>query len=280
MLNSSLVSLFVTLFLPSCKAPEVIRTNNLLSAAQATATIHRRGTQDVITTCKTKGTFALTFDDGPYLYENQISDYLTSRKIQGTFFVNGYNYDCIYDQKFVSQLQHTFKQGHLIGSHSWSHPNITRLSKAQFEHQLDLVETALIKILGIKPRYFRPPYGDINDQNIRVLKSRGYKIINWSFDSQDSIGATPQQSKAYYDKLAKSYPQPQIALNHETYQTTASQVIPHAIDVLTKAGYRLVSVSECLGLGNTQKDFYQVIGTPSPRDASWTCSGTPAPGLA
>lgn len=104
--------------------------------------IQSRGlSNQVITTCKESGTFALTFDDGPYIYENELSDFLISRGVHGTFFVNGYNYDCIYDQNIVDQLKHStfhlefchalvlhslilsflfvaFGQGHLIGSHS------------------------------------------------------------------------------------------------------------------------------------------------------------------
>ncbi|MBW0472072.1 hypothetical protein O181_011787 [Austropuccinia psidii MF-1] len=231
----------------------------------------KQETQDIITTCKNKRDFALTFDDGPYIYENQISDYLNARGIKGSFFVNGNNYACVYDDQIVRQLQHTFQQGHLIGSHTWSHPDISKLTETQFHQQLDWLEIALQKILGIKPKYFRPPFGSIADHNIRILKSRGYKIINWSFDSEDSIGATPQKSKSYYDQVAKAYPEPQIALNHETYETTASQVIPYAIAVLQKSGYRLVSLTECLGLGNKTEDLYQAVGKPSQRDNSWKC---------
>lgn len=61
----------------------------------------------IIKTCKNTGTFALTFDDGPYIYEDQLSDFLISHKIHGTFFVNGYNFDCIYDQNIVDQLRHS-----------------------------------------------------------------------------------------------------------------------------------------------------------------------------
>ncbi|EGG01752.1 family 4 carbohydrate esterase, partial [Melampsora larici-populina 98AG31] len=222
----------------------------------------------VISTCRDSGTFALTFDDGPYIYENEVSDFLSSRGIHGTFFINGYNYDCIYDQNIVDQLRHTFSQGHLIGSHTWSHPDITTLSAADFNIQLDLVETAMKKILGVKPRYFRPPFGRINDENLQILNSRGYKVVTWSFDSGDSTGASTTTSDQAYDEISKSFPTPQIALNHETHETTASEVSQHAVQVLQKAGYRLVSVSECLGSGRSQDDYYQDIGEPEQRDVS------------
>lgn len=232
---------------------------------------------EVITTCINPKTFAMTFDDGPYIYENKISDNLVKEGVLGTFFINGYNYDCIYNQKIVDQLTHTFKQGHMIGSHTWSHPNITLLTDAQFNQQLDLIETAMRKILGVKPRYFRPPYGNVSEANLRILNKRGYKVINWTFDSGDSLDVPAKQSIKDYDQTARLFPLPQIALNHETIESTAQTVAPYAIKRLKKAGYRLVTIAECLGNKNTPNDFYQWVGKPSKRDSSWTCEGTPAP---
>jgi hypothetical protein len=64
-----------------------------------------RAVADPATTCSRPGLAALTFDDGPYDYENEISDYLHARQIKGTFFVNGYNYGCIYDEANVQRLK-------------------------------------------------------------------------------------------------------------------------------------------------------------------------------
>ncbi|OAV95794.1 hypothetical protein PTTG_08287 [Puccinia triticina 1-1 BBBD Race 1] len=231
-----------------------------------------------LTTCSNPGTLALTFDDGPYLYQNEISDYLYDRDIKGTFLVNGYNYDCIYDEEVVEHLRHTFAQGHLIGSHTWSHANISTLSAHELHEQLDLLERALKRILGIKPKFFRAPYGDHTEENLTILRQRGYVVVDWSSDSGDSVGASAEESNAMYSQLAEKYPAPQIALNHETYEDTARKVTPHAVTVLQKAGYKLMHVSECLGMGKRLEDIYQWVGKPSKRDSSWTCEGTPKPG--
>ncbi|KAI9607430.1 hypothetical protein H4Q26_005952 [Puccinia striiformis f. sp. tritici PST-130] len=207
------------------------------------------------TTCSRPGLVSLTFDDGPFDFETEISDYLHARKIQSTFFVNGNNWGCIYDESIVQQLKHTFSQGHLIGSHTWSHANISTLSAERLHQELDLIEEALIKIIGAKPKFFRPPYGSYDQKSLGILKERGYVVANWTFDSGDAI-----------------------TLNHETYQTTAEKVIPYAVPLLQKAGYRLVHMSECLGTGTNINDLYQWIGKPSERDASWTCAGKPVAG--
>lgn len=110
--------------------------------------------------------------------------------------------------------------------------------------------------------------GSINDRNMKILTDRGYRVITWSFDSGDASGVAPSSSGQAYDDLAKKYPAPQIALNHETHETSVTDVVHHAVEVLTKAGYQLVSVSECLGLGSSSNDYYQSVGSPEPRDVS------------
>ncbi|GAA5973558.1 hypothetical protein JCM11641_007118 [Rhodosporidiobolus odoratus] len=231
--------------------------------------LEARATSDgVMTTCKNSGQIALTFDDGDYPYGTQIANYLTKQGLKGSFFVNGYNWNCIYDR--ADDLVARYKQGHIIGSHTWSHPDITKLSDAKFNQQLDLVETALKKILGIKPRFFRAPYGNTNAAKLKILKARGYTVVGWNFDSNDANGRAPADTVNDYKKLV--YPKTYIALNHETKEGTAKTVIPQIVPALLKKGYQLVDLPTCLGVSP-----YQSVGTPGNRDSTWTCSGTPAP---
>lgn len=72
-------------------------------------------------------------------------------------------------------MKQLYAQGHTLGSHTWSHADVTKLNYDQINSELERVETAFIKILGVKPLYFRPPYGAINDLALQVLSDRGYK---------------------------------------------------------------------------------------------------------
>ncbi|GAA5931042.1 chitin deacetylase [Sporobolomyces koalae] len=235
--------------------------------------LEERASNGVITTCKNQGEFALTFDDGPYVYGQQIRQTLSDNGAKATFFVNGENYACIYDN--ADEIKARYAAGHLIGSHTWGHDDITTLSTDQLNAQLQYVEDALKKIIGVKPRFFRPPYGNYDSKSLQVLKNRGYTVVNWSFDSGDSVGKTPSSSISAYKKLAQSYPKPQIALNHETYEGTAKKVIPSVVPMLVNKGYKLVTVAQCLGVSP-----YQSVGKASKRDSSWTCDGKPGPGEA
>ncbi|GAA6011615.1 hypothetical protein JCM10207_002679 [Rhodosporidiobolus poonsookiae] len=233
--------------------------------------LEERAVSGIITQCKSKDHFALTFDDGDYTYGTTIADYLTSKKVKGTFFVNGNNWACLYDR--ANDLIKRYKQGHVIGSHTWSHPDISKLTDAQLNKQLDLVETALKKILGVVPRLFRAPYGSISSANVKVLQKRGYTIVGWNFDSNDANGRAPLDSVSDYKKLktGSSY----IALNHETKEGTAKTVMPQVVPYLQSKGWKLVDVATCLGVSP-----YQSVGTAGKRDKTWTCAGTLQPGQA
>ncbi|KAG6901650.1 hypothetical protein C0995_009541 [Termitomyces sp. Mi166 len=99
----------------------------------------------------------------------------------------------------------------------------------------------------------------------QVAQMRGQTLINWDFDSGDSIGKTARESTQLYDKLVRERPDTILALNHEVYVSTNSHVVlPHAIKTLQDAGYKLVTLAECLGM-----PAYQKVGEPEEDDVSY-----------
>ncbi|GAA5962779.1 hypothetical protein JCM8115_001953 [Rhodotorula mucilaginosa] len=221
--------------------------------------------------CKQKKRFAMTFDDGP-LFGGPTATLLEQYGGKGTYFVNGYNSVCIYDQSVVDDLIRRYKAGHVIGSHSWNHDDITKLSPEELHYQLDLLETALWKILGIKPRFFRPPFGEYDNKSLKVLQERGYSVALWDFDSEDANGATPEESIESYKDMLRTFPTPHIALNHEIEAGTVWNVVPTVVPLIHDAGYKLVDLGQCLGM-----EPYQAVGKRGRRDSTWTCDGTPGP---
>lgn len=220
----------------------------------------------VVTSCTQPNTVALTFDDGPYIYLNDISNTLTANNVTGTFFFNGNNYDCIYDNDSAQRVQYVVAHGHQVASHTWSHTDLTTLNWDQIHNEMWLVEQALWKIVGRYPAFMRPPYGSYNNLVLQASYIRGQVVAIWDFDSGDSTGSTPAQSEAAYNALIARHPSTILALNHETKETTAHQVLPYAIQKLKAAGYRLVSLAECTGL-----PAYQKTQAPTPRDSTWHC---------
>ncbi|CAE6462205.1 unnamed protein product [Rhizoctonia solani] len=197
----------------------------------------------VITKCTVPNTVALTFDDGPHVYMYDISKAIIAAGGKATFFVNGNNYGCIYDADNVKRVKYLYDKVH---DEMWR------------------VEEALQRILGVNPAFMRPPFGSYNDNVLAASAVRGQKVAIWDFDSGDSTGATPAQSKQKYTDIANQRPSTILTLNHETYERTAHEVIPHAISMLQAKGYRLVTLAECLG-----EQPYQSVGSPA--TGSWTC---------
>lgn len=229
-------------------------------------TLESRAAAQVITKCTVPNTAALTFDDGPYWYIYDISKALVAAGAKGTFFFNGNNYGCIYDADNQKRVKYAYDKGHQIASHTWGHKDLSTLTWDQVHDEMWRVEQALQRIAGVVPAFMRPPYGNYNDNVRNVAGARGQKIAIWDFDSQDSVGATPAQSKQLYDQVIAQRPSTLLALNHETYERTAHEVIPYVIPKLQAAGYKLVTLAECLGL-----PAYQSVGSPATPDASWTC---------
>lgn len=91
-------------------------------------------------------------------------------------------------------------------------------------------------------------------------------MVLWDFDTQDTLGLSGAQSKELYDKLVAKKPSNILALHHNIKESTVKEVIPHALEVLSKAGYTFVTVSECIGM-----PAYQSKVAPSTKDASWKC---------
>ncbi|KAF8501335.1 carbohydrate esterase family 4 protein [Hysterangium stoloniferum] len=242
-----------------------------LLATQVTAQL-----ATVYSSCKKANSVALTFDDGPYIYETDIVNTLNNAGIKGTFFVNGNNWECIYDASMVTSIKNAFASGHEFGSHTWHHYDLSKCritlvirhfpgtARAAFTMRCGV---ALQRIIGVNPAMMRPPYGSYNDQVRSASFLRNQSMILWDFDDGDSTGATVTQSKQDYTNIANQHPNNILTLNHETYQTSAQQVLPFAITTLKNKGYQFVTVSECLGITP-----YQWTAAPQARTSDWNCN--------
>ncbi|KAF9444693.1 carbohydrate esterase family 4 protein [Macrolepiota fuliginosa MF-IS2] len=235
----------------------------LVALTSSSPVVEKRQTlARVITKCTKPNTVALTFDDGPWVYLYDVSKALIAYNATGTFFFNG----CIYDADEAKRVLYAYQKGHQVASHTWSHSDLTTLSWDNIHDEMWRVEQALQKIVGVVPAFMRPPYGNYNDLVLQASAVRNQSVVIWDFDSEDSIGATPAQSESDYDQIISKHPSTILALNHEIHETTAHQVLPYALDKLSKAGYNMVSVAECVGL-----PAYQFIGSPEIRDSTWHC---------
>ncbi|KAF9480888.1 carbohydrate esterase family 4 protein [Pholiota conissans] len=228
--------------------------------------LDRRALATVYTKCTVAKNVALTFDDGPWVYMYDVVKALDAAGAKGTFFVNGNNYECIYNADEIKRVKYAYDHGHQLASHTWAHLDLSTLSWDKIHDEMWKVEQALVRITGAYPAFMRPPYGNYNNLVREASAARGQSLVTWDFDSEDSVGASVSTSKNLYTSAIAKKPNTMLALNHETYETTVHQVLPFAIQKLQAAGYKLVTVAQCLG-----KQPYQSVVAAGTPDSSWHC---------
>ncbi len=178
---------------------------------------------------------AVTFDDGPSKYTSQLLDELDKRNVQVTFFMTGRN-----AQAYKSTVQRAYEAGHQIASHTYNHPQLTKLNSATVKSQASRTTDILNSAISPAGSYMlRPPYGSYN---ARVLNDINTPAILWSVDTRDWES---RNADAVYSHIVNDTKDGSIILMHDLYPTTIEGAI-RGIDYLRSQGYELVTVKELL----------------------------------
>ncbi|KAJ7067802.1 hypothetical protein C8F01DRAFT_1333220 [Mycena amicta] len=247
-----------------------------VSAVLGQSTLKYRATPQVYDACINTNDIALTFDDGPYIYLRSISDQFTAAGAKATFYMNGNNWDCIYNADRISDVKYAYAAGHMIGSHTWSHADLTTLTTAQIQDAIFLLSSLrFAESWESRMPSCGPPYGSYNTNIQSIAAGRGQSLALWDYDTGDADGNTTAQSEAVYNDVISGKAKNALILEHETEETTATTLVPYALNLFQSKGYNLVTMAECLGV-----EPYQAIGVPQTQTSSWTCDGTPDPGAA
>ncbi len=124
---------------------------------------------------------ALTFDDGPSpFYTPQVLAILRQYGIEATFFDVGY---LVADYPNIVRQEHN--QGNIVGNHSWSHPVLTNLSAQAIQSQLTSTSNTIQATIGVRPTFFRPPYGATNNAVLAQARSLHYTTVMWDGSAAD-----------------------------------------------------------------------------------------------
>lgn len=124
----------------------------------------------------------LTFDDGPHpKYTPALLDWLKTNRIQATFFLVGSN-----AERYPELVKRIAAEGHQIGNHTWSHPNLMKLPDAKARLEIRRTHEVITKVTGRAPTLFRPPYGLLKDsQREWLTKEYRYQTVLWDVDTED-----------------------------------------------------------------------------------------------
>ena len=193
---------------------------------------------------------ALTFDDGPDpIYTPKILDILRDKQVHATFFIIGTNGES--NPELIDRID---AEGHDIGNHTYTHPNIADVSEKRSTLELNATERLLESRIGRRSLLFRPPYAeDVEPETpdqVRPLvftSSLGYYSVGMQIDPDDWRKPPADEIiKRVLDQAAAG--QGNVVLLHDAGgdRSATVEALPKLIDALRSAGYRLVTISDLL----------------------------------
>ena len=185
---------------------------------------------------------ALTFDDGPSRYTGHLLDMLAGYGIPATFFLLGGN-----AERNPAMVRRIVAEGHEVGNHSWSHPNLRTLPPERQEQEISATD-AMLRALGASPSYLRPPYGNFDAHTLEIAQNLGVGVILWSMDSHDWKHLPADYAKLrttrgtqYDDGELRG-----IFLFHDTHKSTVDDLPRIIANLLAGGCRRFVTVSDYL----------------------------------
>ncbi|HEV2113774.1 MAG TPA: glycosyltransferase, partial [Terriglobales bacterium] len=226
-----------------------------------------------------KNKVAITFDDGPDPnWTPRILDVLKEKDAKATFFLIG-------DQaeKFPGLLDRIYREGHEIGNHTWSHPDVSNERDFVMRLEINSTERLFEARLGVKTTFFRPPYSIDEEPDtaaqvepLVLVQAMGYTTIGSKIDPNDwrpNPRRTPEQ--IVQDVVSQATePRPQcnqppcgnIILLHDGGgdRSATVEALPLIIDALRARGFEIVQVSDLLG-----KKYAEVM-TPISANERWS----------
>jgi peptidoglycan/xylan/chitin deacetylase (PgdA/CDA1 family) len=181
---------------------------------------------------------ALTFDDGPHPeLTPQLLDILQSKQAVATFYVIGRAV-----KEHPEIINRAFLEGHEIGNHTWSHPDMRKLSAEALAGEINKTTEAISRVTGEHPYGIRPPYGAYNRKVLSAISPRLWPVVMWTVDPLDwKKPGSKEVARRVLEKVSPGA----IILLHDIHLGTI-QAVPSIIEGLLQRGYRLVTVSEIL----------------------------------
>ncbi|HNW69466.1 MAG TPA: polysaccharide deacetylase family protein [Bacteroidales bacterium] len=166
---------------------------------------------DVVSRIKSTDKIVLTFDDGPD--ENitpKVLEVLKKNNVKAVFFFIGHK-----AEKLPTLVKQAFDEGHIVGNHSWCHKNTYGFFTARMiTADLERSSEAIKKITGVKPIFFRPPFGVTNPNMKRALTKLKLMPVGWSLRSLDTVNHDTPKLKKRISKVKAG----DIVLFHDRVQ--------------------------------------------------------------
>lgn len=186
---------------------------------------------------------ALTFDDGPHsTLTPKLLDILSREKVDATFYVIGRLV-----QQYPLIVQRMTEEGHEIGNHTWTHPDLRKISDKKIIDEMAKTSKVIKQVTGHLPYSMRAPYGGINDRVFRQIPKEDRPVVMWTVDPRDWKKPGVQ---TVVSRVVEGCKPGAIILLHDIHQETI-EAVPQIIQRLRAKGYKFVKVSQILATKST-----------------------------
>ncbi|MTT32138.1 delta-lactam-biosynthetic de-N-acetylase [Terrilactibacillus sp. BCM23-1] len=193
----------------------------------------------------------LTFDNGYEAgYTGKILDILKQKHVPAAFFITGHY---IMDQpKLVKRM---YKEGHIVGNHSWSHPDLAKINDEKAKIELEKLKMTYTELTGdTTMNYVRPPRGTFSERALKLDKEEGYTTVFWSAAYKDWVRDDQKGADYAYDHIMKRMHPGAIVLLHTVSKDNA-EALGRVIDSLKKQGYQFKSLDDLMAQKALPKYF-------------------------
>jgi peptidoglycan/xylan/chitin deacetylase (PgdA/CDA1 family) len=181
---------------------------------------------------------ALTVDDGPDpIFTPRILDIFRDHAVKATFFVVGGA-----AEQYPEIVLRMKREGHDVGSHSYSHPYFHRLSWSGAIREIEMTQWVLNRILGEESKLFRPPHGKLSLRSLIPAWAAGQQVVIWSVDLKD-YRAGSGEVEAQLDRTV--FASGDIVLYHGTSEP-ALKALPRVIEAALNKGREAVTISDLI----------------------------------
>ncbi len=193
----------------------------------------------------------LTFDNGyEQGYTEEILDVLKKEKVPATFFVTGH-----YVETTPELVKKMVDEGHIVGNHSYNHPDFTKMTKEEMKKELDTLEEAVAEITDQKElMYLRPPRGTFDENTLKWASEFGYVHIFWSLAFKDWETNNQKGWKYAYDEITEQIHPGAILLLHTVSEDNA-KALGKVIKHLKEEGYVFKSLDDLMKKQALPKDI-------------------------
>ena len=203
---------------------------------------------NIRTSCTGSSMYAMTWDDGPSQYTSQLLEVLSSKNVKATFHLTTRH---LMDPNVLAIIQQISSAGHLIGLKTEDDWDMLKMTDEEIRAGIVHQANAMASFVGYYPKFIRLPENGYDARVLRAVESTGAIVTSPNLETYDRYNDGSRTLNAV--KLALSLigkgQGSFVSIQHDGVQQSVA-IAGRIIDQVRSAGYKFVTLDECMGLGD------------------------------